>query len=75
LAVLFGVLSFTALLQLVESYLCGAGGLAAASVVAPACEAPVTCVWPRSLADPGYERSRPRAAEATALPELARQLP
>jgi len=42
--VLFGVLSFTALLQLVESYFYGAGGLGAASVVAPACEAPVICV-------------------------------
>jgi hypothetical protein len=44
LAVLFGVLSFAALLQLAESYFDGPGGLAAANVVAPASEALVICV-------------------------------
>jgi hypothetical protein len=59
LAVLFGVLAFSALLQLAESYLYGPGGLAAANVVVPACEALVICVLAAIV-----DRTRRRAKSA-----------
>jgi hypothetical protein len=44
LAMLFGVLAFSASLELVETYFSGPGGLVAANVLVPACEAIVLCV-------------------------------